>query len=610
VPYLSELRFEVPGLKNNKKYLLPALLMLHFASHPAASQTISQKYDLNFSNIASCNPSWLGFRRNCFFSIDSGNLRIGKPSFKLFYVQLVKGESMQVNLSRIIILPLDVYKRDEFSIISKDDVDRPFWFSVTGLDKNEQAIGSKLIKINSRSWKENTVKIKLRNVKAVRISISYIGDSSEKQDIWIDRILIRAGGKDITRSNYFSDTMADTLKIIKGIDKKHLIPLAIGNDSTLLSDVKNLKKKRIIGIGECTHGSNTVRNANYQFIKNLIVSDHCRLVLLEMPIDRSLLLNLYIQGKLSPNYSKQIEGDIKCMYADYDLFMRFLDWLKGYNSHTLDKVYLYGIDNPSSFAKLYLFSFHLALQGKVKGQFYLKKVAEEKYDDMLTQARLDTSLRTSLGKQNFECYLSILKNEISLHRSDAEFVDDRDSNMSIRVNDFINICVKTNEKAAILAHSGHLQNLERPGLFLAKEAPLGFYLRKKYGDQYFSISFQIGQGTFTQDECTGTKTITQTLPSPPSFSFEYASLATGLPYFYYPARHLGNAILSTCFITRNSRYADLYKFNSLKKEFDAYVFIKESKPIEKIEYSISGYAIDYFYAKRKAMDSILNEMKN
>lgn len=516
---------------------------------------------------------------------------------------------MRFNLSKTVILPKNTPQgRCEISVISKDDVNHDFWFMVTGLDENGQVTDSGSIKINSRRWKENSVKIKLGNTKAIRVNMSYEGDSTSRQQVWIDQILIKAGSRNITQSNYFSDNPNDSLKIKKSLNKKYLVPLTTENDSTMLSGIKTLRDKKIIGIGECTHGSNTIKKAEYQFIENLITNHLCKLVLLELSIDKTLCWNLYIQGKIPPNYSKVIQDDLRNNFIDHELFMHFLDWLKNYNMHSVSKVYISGVDNPNPEVKnLYLFNFYLALLGKEKGAYYLKKTADQNYTELTEHSLLDTALQNRLGKKNFECYLSVLRNEMPSHKKASPFFGDRDISMLKRVNNLINIFVTPSEKAAIMEHSGHLQNMERS----VGDTTLGFHLRKYYKDKYFSISFQVATGTYTQDECTpGAKTIVDTLKPPPLYSFEYAALATGISYFYYPAKYLGNGFLTYCSIPRGARYDDLYKFSPPKKQFDAYVFIKESKPIEKIEPSLLIYGINYFYTKRMEMDSVLNDLKN
>ncbi|PWK65393.1 erythromycin esterase-like protein [Mucilaginibacter oryzae] len=516
---------------------------------------------------------------------------------------------MRFNLSKTLILPVTLTGETyDISIVSKDDVSQDVWFKVTALDQDAIEKRSCAIKINSKSWKENSVKMTLSDAKAIRISIYYNGNNSDSQDIWIDRILIKAGKKDITGANYFSDKPKDSLRTIKSLDKKYIVPLATGNDSSLLSEIKAFDGKQLIGLAESTHGSNTSKEANYQFIKNLIISNHCRLVLLEMSTAATLSWNLYVQGKISKEYEKSIEDDIRACFIDHKLLMDFLSWLRSYNIRSNNKVYISGIDNSDpEEKKLYLFNFYLTLLGKDKAVWYLKNTIEKNYGPLITHSYFDKTLQYIMGKENFDCYISFLNNAVISHKSELSSSPNRDIIMFKSVKGLMDNCLKKDDKAAILAHSGHLQNLERfPG-----DTTLGLCLREYYKEKYFSISFQIGTGTFSQDECAmDVKTVTDTLKKPPFYSFEYAGLNTGIPYFYYPANYLGNDILTCGFIPRGGRYEDLYKFSPLRRQFDAYVFIKESKAMEKIEPSLLIYGMHYFYSKKMAMDSVAREIDN
>ena len=592
------------------RYLLPFVFVC-FASLSVKAQTIAEKYDLNFRQIDRNDKLWLSSGFNCDFLIDSTNLDQNRRAFKLYYKPTVpNNKKMSFDWSKTILLPGGIPKKKcEVSIVSKDDIAHNLWFTVTGLDREERETSSKSITISSRLWKAKKISLLPGYVAALRIGIHYDGDSSANQNIWLGEIKIKVNGKDITNESYFSKNKKDSIEAIKGIVKEKMIPLAFGNDSTLLANIKELRNKRIIGLGECSHGSNTIKVASYQFIKNMIVNYNCKLVLLEIPVDATLILDMYVQGKIPNSYQKQIEADRKLSIGGYKNLVDFLNWLKAYNERSVTKVHLFGIDNPSD-PQLYLFEYHLALLGKEGGKFYLRKTVERKYGDIIAFAQRDTMFQNRLGKQSFEFYLSILKNETAVMSNLVEWEKDRDINMSKRVNSLVNIFLKPGEKAAIYAHSGHLNSVEQFDDNLKKVTPLGFYLKNNYGNQYFSISFQIGEGTYTQDKSPHGQTMVDTLIKPPPYSFEYAGLATGSSYFYYRSKYLNDAILSYCSIARASRNENKFRFSCLKRRFDAYVFIKESTPIKEVELFPAFYAMDYFYLRRKEMQDIARELGN
>ncbi|SDJ04270.1 Erythromycin esterase homolog [Pedobacter sp. ok626] len=576
----------------------------------SSAQTMREKYDLNFQNVTLCRRAWLS-SGNSIFLVDTTNINENKPAFKLYYNSRARDKNMQCNLSRMILLPkVDQPKECEISIISKDNVIHDLYFRLTLFDQNEKEISTKAIRINSKQWEKKSIVLPLAKAKAIRISINYLGDSANDQSIWLDRIAIKIDGNDITSQNYFSKKKEDSLEVVHSLKKRYIVPLAFDNDSTLLKKIGAIRQKKIIGLGESTHGSSSIQLANYQFIKNLILNQNCRLILMEMPMDNTLMMDLYVLGKIPESYQNQIISHLKPSICGYRNLITFLNWLRSYNEHSVTKVHLLGVDNPK-YPELYLFEYHLTILGKQKGKFYLKKIADEKYEEILTHAQLDTVLKTKLGYKSYELYLLFLKEVIANQKSNVEPLANRDLNMSNKVQNLVKLFLKSDEIAAIYAHSGHITSLPEMDSYLNTDPSLGFYLRKIYKDQYFSISFQIGEGTYSQDECSmNGKIVSDRLLYPPAYSFEYAGLATGLNYFYYPSKYLGDAILSYGKISRGSRYADLYRFSSLKKRFDAYVFIKESKPIEEVESFPIIYNMDFFASRRKAMNDVLNEIDN
>jgi erythromycin esterase-like protein len=574
----------------------------------AQAQTLLKRYDLNFQDISSCNKSWLS-SGNSSYRIDSSEMNGGKPSFKLFCNKSSRGDSMFCNLSKIVLLPEYGRPRNcEVSVILKGNTARGVGFSVTLFDHNENRIASESIRINTQKWQKNTIGVSLANAKAMRISINYLGDKNIDQAIWIDRIAIAINGEDVSLKDLYSPDSLPKTKVGEGLDKRAIIPLAPNNDSTLLKGINNLRHKRIVGLGESTHGSSNIQSAAYQFIKNLISANNCRLVLLEIPIDKTLLIDQYVLGKLPPSYRDQIVADLRPSAGGYKNLIGFIDWMKAYNAHSANKVHLFGIDNPI-YPEMYLFEYYLALLGKKEGRFFLQAIAKNNMEKLLDLAQSDTLLAGKLGSKLFEHHISFLRDEIVRKKSGIDWQVNRDSNMFQRLQKFERILLGTGETGVVYAHSAHITSRPELDEYLGTPLPLGHYIKESYKDRYFTVSFQTGSGTYTQDECSiNSKLITDTLPRPPVYSFEHAGLATGLRYFYYSSKYLGDGILSHADIPRASRYADLYRFSSLKKSFDAYVFIKESTPIEDVEPSSMLYNMDYFSLKRRALERVMEEI--
>lgn len=584
-------------------------ILAFFLTINVKAQTINEKYDLNFQDVNKCIWSWGWLQGKIRSKFSSLNLDSGKLAIKASYDNLGGGKTMEFVLTKTIILPkYQKNKKCEVSIISKTEARGDLLFIVKSISKDQQERFSKTIKINSGQWNKHSTTFTLSDEKAIKVSLYYIGDSLPDQTVWLDQVGLMIDGKDIGAQNYFSKKKEDSLEVVNSLNKAYLTPLTKNNDSTLLRNIPELADKKIIGLGECTHGSKTVKAANYQFIKNLIVNHKCRLVLLEKPIDITMIWNLYVQGKIGNDYDDQLLADIKISYIDAKQLLDFLKWLRSYNQQSKSKVHILGIDNYIS-PKLYLFEYHLALLGKEKGKYYLRKIEEGNNADILQTAQRDSVLKSLLGEQDFRFYLSYVEN-CPISTENLISKDSRDLNMLKRVELLMEIYLNEGEKVAVHAHKKHLSAMDFDAI-PERYVPLGFHLRKKYNSQYFAISFQVGKGTYTQDLCSGFgQNLTDTLKAPPVHSFEYAGLMSGHDYFYYPSKYLGDAILSHCQIVRGSRYKDFYEFSSAKKSFDAYVFIRESTALDDVEKFPMFYAGAHVSKKTRNMNAILKELKD
>lgn len=601
------------ALKKSLSYTCFIILFVFCSIFPTVhlnAQTVEEKYDLSFKVVNDCNWSWLYSSTHCKFATqntEQGN----KPVLSISYYKVGWGDNTQFILSKTIIIPKNQRGKIEVTLTSKTVVTNPLQLMMKGLDKEGNEIASDSIAFYNKTWKKNTVSFMLGNSKAVRITLQYIGNGQRDQNILLQGIRIKIGGKDISKEDYFSKNKDDSLLISKSLDKSRIIQLNTSNDSTLLGNITGLDNKKIFGLGECTHGSLSIKASRYQFVKNLIVNQRCRLIVLEAPIDIVMLWDLYAQDKIDDSYKKDIENNLKGSFEDHKMSIDFIEWLRAYNSRSTLKVHLTGMDNLAM-PQIYLFDYHLALLGKEKGMSYLKKIRDEKYEELATYAESDTLIKKLLDKQEFNFYISFLKTKLIYdEKMLAESSINRDLNMSDRVINAIKIYTEETETAAILAHSMHLGKTKHDNFAPLQNTALGFYLSEKYGSQFFSLSFQIGEGTYTQDECKFIgANMPLNLPVPPKQSFEYAGLRTRLEYFYYPAGYLGDDILSSCKILRAARYQDLYKFSNLKKEFDAYVFIRESKAIESIEQNPAFYASDFLGKKYRTMRDFFKNLKD
>lgn len=132
------------------------------------------------------------------------------------------------------------------------------------------------------------------------------------------------------------------------IKQKELYPIQTTDIQTweefLLSPLMN---KKLLALGETVHGTETLGNLAFSLMKERVLHNNCKLLLLELPTEYTLALNRYIKND---KHFEQTYADIEHRLKGSlftDSILSFLNWLKAYNAMHNNEVSLYGVDfNP------------------------------------------------------------------------------------------------------------------------------------------------------------------------------------------------------------------------------------------------------------------------
>ena len=568
-------------------YLFLALLI--FSRLHANSQTIN---NYGFADYNACSWDWLEYKTKC-------DITYNKDGDKTLILQYdgqipIGSPNMKFSLTKKLILPVENYTILKVSMMANNKSSQVLSLKAIGLDKDENIIfNSTAFSKNKSEWEQLSIQTNNRNIKALNIYIKYNGDAKQDQVIKLKDIAVFLDQKNISTIKGRAEDKAI-------LAASHIVPLNSTGDVLNLTKIEDLKYKKIIALGESTHGSETISQNRFRALQTLIKNYDCKLVILEMPFDLGIFINAYAQG-IIPETSESYLTEYLNTAMTRETLIPFLKWLKTYNQTALKKVYILGMDNSSSFNNLPLLDFHVSLLGKDKAFPYLLKLHNNEADSVLALAEVDTTLQYQLGKVNYTYYKYLLKQKFS--RDQADFFTDRDTHMANRVEFLDTLFTEKNQKIAILAHSIHLQKIRE-----TKETyvhVLGSLLTRKYKEKYFAIDFNFGRGTFTQDSCyLNTYTTTDVMKTIPKNSFEYAALKTGCPFFYFPAKYLNENINSTALITRNSQNKDHFVFTNLKRRFDAYIFINEGIAFSNVEKEPLKYQFKLLAKKQKAYAEI------
>lgn len=588
------------------------LIFLYLLSAPGLfPQSVEDTYDLRFESYAkSYRGDWTNEARMIKFSMDSTEIIDNKFPLKISSRNTVRrggvwDEKKEVLFSRTITLPH--YKYGDtctVSINSKSENMANWKFEVRGLDEKEHILFSDSIYIESCSWKINTVSFSLHHEKALRIIIAFKDEQpKENQNAWIDRIRISIGNKDINTmelADFYEGFFTD-------LNEDYVTSLSFSEDNTILK-MPEINNKKIIGLGECTHGSQEVKKACYQFMKTLISEQSCKIVLFERAPDVCLKWNLYVNGLTPEEVGRDIEVETRGFFDDADSFIDFLKWLRSYNETSQSNVHIFGF-NTFGQPHLFFYDYFRLLLGEKCSQPYLQLLNDRNYKEVIDLALGDSQLQSVPDIEDFD-YLLFLLEESVLTGTIFEENTDREIYMGRRAEKIIQLYLKAGEKVIIYAHTSHTNKMNDFFNDVVEKPSMGNYIYRKYGDKYFSIGFQAGEGLYTQDdESIFSKTVTDTLQTPIPTSFEYSALKVNNPYFYYPTDKLPDGISGMRAVGRERKNINQFFFCSIKKRFDGLVFIRKNSQLHSIEKFPVFYTNGLIQFKDKQQRELLSSTK-
>lgn len=574
-------------------------------------QSVEGTYDLRFESYAkSYRGDWTNEARMIKFSIDSTEIIDNKFPLKISSRNTMRrggvwDEKKEMLFSRTIILPQ--YKYGDtctVSINSKSENMTNWKFEVRGLDENEHILFADSIYIESCSWKINTFSFPLHHMKALRIIIAFKDEQpKENQNAWIDRIRISIGNKDINTmelADFYEGFSSD-------LDEDYVTPLLFSENNAILK-IPEINNKQIIGLGECTHGSQEVKEACYQFMKILISKHSCKAVLFERAPDLCLKWDLYVNRLTSEEVSRDIEVETRVFFDDANSFIDFLKWLRSYNEASQSNVHIFGFDTFSQPHLFFYYYFRLLL-GEKCSQPYLQLVNDRNYKEVVDLALGDSQLQSVLNTKDFD-YLLFLVEESARTGTIFEENTDREIYMGRRADKIIQLYLKAGDKAVIHAHSSHTNKMNDFFNDVVEKPSMGNYIYRKYEDKYFSIGFRRAKGytprTILQFLA---KTVTDTLQPPIPTSFEHSALKVNNPYFYYPTDKLPDGISSIRAVGRESKNGNQFFFCSIKKRFDGLVFIRKNSQLHSIEKFPVFYTNGLIEFKDKQQRELLSSSK-
>ncbi len=319
--------------------------------------------------------------------------------------------------------------------------------------------------------------------------------------------------------------------------KKSVIPISTveaGNGFKDLMPLKDiLKDKKIVAMGEATHGTSEFFKMKHRFFEFLVEEMGYRVFAMECDGGGGQAINDYILKG---------EGNLEDSLDELGLYRteevkNMIKWMKEYNDDpsNKEKIKFYGFDMQGIVDTLPKLSYYLGrldkeLQTKVEedtlNTIYrndIKALTNEQLDSILLNINevkkdmenskekyLNNNLQNEyeLAIWNLNLVSQCVEYHIEVNKSVNHIIESvsvmkiRDKYMAANVKWIQEHESKLgNDKVMLWAHNVHVSYMDDIYKYMGKN------LKEMYGDEYYSIGFELSRGSFnTSDMSTGTLT--------------------------------------------------------------------------------------------------------
>lgn len=401
--------------------------------------------------------------------------------------------------------------------------------------------------------------------------------------------------------------------------KDKLIPLETTKAENGFEDLMPLKEilkdKKIIGIGEATHGTAEFFEMKHRIFEFLVKEMNYKIFGIEAEFGSSKIINDYILGE-GGNIGRCLES-MKVWTWDTKEVSDMIIWMKEYNESVEDddKIRFYGFDMQAiDNSLLYVFDY-LSRVGVDSFEHYTRNLKEfwignidpikigktEKFTEDVDRIHSDIT-------KNKNEYIENSSNEeydLILHHLEViyqylDFVKDSNPIRGFNKSDYykaknINWILDHenkyhgNDKIMLWAHNTHISN--ENNLYTA----MGNNLKKINGDNYYSIGFDFYQGDFVAMTSPiyaiigGGKLSKIHIDSTPKGSFAYEMMKTDIPISFLDFKEAKEDKILLDFLSKKTHvngigavYAgkphNIGPFNEviLEDTFDGMIFIKST----------------------------------
>lgn len=415
--------------------------------------------------------------------------------------------------------------------------------------------------------------ISLIGVELLNIRIRAVGKKGETSVFELKKLDIKLGEKNI------DSYPLRTLPALPNIETDKC-PLLQTTTTDRMYETNAMKGHRIVALGESVHGNRPIQTLANKLIMEQVEKRHCKLIILEIPIEKSLIYNRYITDERFTLRQEEIK------LID-ETRMELLDKLRKYNfaKSATDKVRIFGMDyistcnpNPTSASELRISL--LRLTDDTSRLPEMKQLAE--LLDNVSKGATDAEnkaidyiqshkqiLQTQLTADEVDCLLHTLSVSQNLGKERAHRSLMRDSVMFVNADYLLNRHAASSN-AVIYAHSVHVNPISTYPV--VSRFPFGKYMKNKYQDDYTTFLLLTDEGSIAVNNTLMNKTTMQ-LQTPPTGSMElYFNKKQGHVLYLPLTSQWDRLVLSRFKGNVHSRY-EFYPYN-LYRRYKGVFFIR------------------------------------
>jgi erythromycin esterase len=283
----------------------------------------------------------------------------------------------------------------------------------------------------------------------------------------------------------------------KNIESYHLSHFNPTENTTDFLQIDSIfKNKRLIGLGECTHGTSEFTSMRHRIFKYLVENHGFNTIFIEADYGATMRLNAYINGE-NDSINPALYEILYFAWRTVEM-KKLVEWMREYNQNAPVKIQFIGCDMQSISDERLVF------------ERYCKQYKKEELPEFIYNKEYQFEEKESRDRARNEWnafYSKNLSNNVGnvfLDNSISQFLNYRDqkgttynyrdSCMATNILTYMKIHPKT--KAIFIAHNSHVSRtiFEYENYYPMKRA--GYFLNKNLGKTYLVIAQTTNTGSF------------------------------------------------------------------------------------------------------------------